>query len=192
MIAVASPAAGVFSAKIGPRWPLVVGPIVVALGFLLARRIGTDTSYWLGVLPAMIVIALGLAGAVAPLTTAVLMSVDIRHTGAASGLNSAVARTGGLLAVSLLPALAGLTGHDYRNPDAFAAGYRNAMLVNAGMLGLAGFVAAVGIRNQVPQAAPERGLPPLEQKLTHCYTCPVEGPRLETIQPVREERAVEP
>src|SRR5439155_1202429 len=78
------------------------------------------------------------------------------RVGVASAVNNAVARTGGLLAVSLLPALAGLTGHDYRNPDAFAAGYRNAMLVNAGMLGLAGFVAAVGIRNQVPQAAPER------------------------------------
>lgn len=110
VIAVASPAAGALSAKIGPRWPLVVGPLIVALGFLLALRIGTDTSYWLGVFPAMIVIALGLAGAVAPLTTAILMSVDIRHTGAASGLNSAVARTGGLIATSLIGAVLASTG----------------------------------------------------------------------------------
>src|SRR6266404_2785107 len=102
VIAAASPAAGALSVKIGPRWPLVVGPVIVALGFLLALRIGPDTGYWLGVLPAMIVIALGLAGAVAPLTTAVLMSVDSHHTGAASGLNSAVARTGGLVATSLI------------------------------------------------------------------------------------------
>ena len=102
VIAVASPAAGALAAKVGPRWLLITGPLVVAAGFLLAVRIGSDTSYWLGVFPAMVVIALGIAGAVAPLTTAVLMSVDSHHTGAASGLNSAVARTGGLVATALI------------------------------------------------------------------------------------------
>ena len=102
VIAVASPAAGALAAKVGPRWLLITGPIIVAAGFLLTLRIGPDTSYWLGVFPAMVVIALGMAGAVAPLTTAVLMSVDSGHTGAASGLNSAVARTGGLVATSLI------------------------------------------------------------------------------------------
>jgi predicted MFS family arabinose efflux permease len=102
VIAVASPAAGALAAKVGPRWLLITGPVIVAAGFLLAVRIGSDTSYWLGVFPAMVVIALGMAGAVAPLTTAVLMSVDSSHTGAASGLNSAVARTGGLVATSLI------------------------------------------------------------------------------------------
>ena len=86
----------------GPRWLLITGPVIVAAGFLLAVRIGSDTSYWLGVFPAMVIIALGMAGAVAPLTTAVLMSVDSHHTGAASGLNSAVARTGGLVATALI------------------------------------------------------------------------------------------
>jgi EmrB/QacA subfamily drug resistance transporter len=102
VIAVASPAAGALGAKVGPRWPLIAGPMIVAAGFLLALRIGSSTSYWLGVFPAMVVIALGMAGTVAPLTTAVLMSVDSRHTGAASGLNSAVARTGGLVATALI------------------------------------------------------------------------------------------
>jgi MFS family permease len=102
VIAVASPAAGALAAKVGPRWLLIAGPVIVAAGFLLAVRIGSDTSYWLGVFPAMVVIALGMAGAVAPLTTAVLMSVDSHHTGAASGLNSAVARTGGLVAAALI------------------------------------------------------------------------------------------
>jgi MFS family permease len=102
VIAVASPAAGALAAKVGPRWLLITGPVIVAAGFLLAVRIGSDTSYWLGVFPAMVVIALGMAGAVAPLTTAVLMSVDSHHTGAASGLNSAVARTGGLVATALI------------------------------------------------------------------------------------------
>jgi MFS family permease len=102
VIAVASPAAGALAAKAGPRWLLITGPVIVAAGFLLAVRIGSDRSYWLGVFPAMVVIALGMAGAVAPLTTAVLMSVDSHHTGAASGLNSAVARTGGLVATALI------------------------------------------------------------------------------------------
>jgi len=187
-----SPSSGALAQRIGPKLQLTVGPLAAAAGLLLTQRIGPGASYPTVVLPAVTLFGLGLAALVAPLTATVLAAAPAARVGVASAVNNAVARTGGLLAVSLLPALAGLTGHDYRNPDAFAAGYRNAMLVNAGMLGLAGFVAAVGIRNQVPQAAPERGLPPLEQKLTHCYTCPVEGPRLETIQPVREERAVEP
>ena len=102
VIALASPGAGALAARVGPRWLLITGPVIVAAGFLLAVRIGSDTSYWLGVFPAMVMIALGMAGAVAPLTTAVLMSVDSHHTGAASGLNSAVARTGGLVATALI------------------------------------------------------------------------------------------
>jgi EmrB/QacA subfamily drug resistance transporter len=102
IIAMASPAAGALAARIGPRSLLVTGPIVVAVGFLLMLRVGSSTSYWLYAFPAMTVIAIGMACAVAPLTTAVLMSVDSRHTGAASGLNSAVARTGGLVATALI------------------------------------------------------------------------------------------
>src|ERR1700726_1121021 len=102
IIAVASPGAGALAAKADPRWLLITGPVIVAAGILLTLRIGAATSYWLGVFPAMAVIALGMAAAVAPLTTAVLMCVDSRHTGAASGLNSAVARTGGLIATALI------------------------------------------------------------------------------------------
>src|ERR1700720_4067763 len=102
VIAVASPAAGALAAKVGPRWLLITGPVIVAAGFLLTLRIGSVASYWLGGFPAMAVIALGMAGAVAPLTTAVLMSVDSHHTGAASGLNSAVARTGGLVVTAII------------------------------------------------------------------------------------------
>jgi EmrB/QacA subfamily drug resistance transporter len=110
VIAVVSPAAGSLASRIGPRWPLIVSSIVVALGFLLAPRIGAGDSFWAGVLPSMIVIALGTAGAVAPLTTAVLMSVDADHAGSASGLNSAVARTGGLIATALLGPVLGANG----------------------------------------------------------------------------------
>src|ERR1700722_17737991 len=110
VIAVASPAAGALAAKVGPRWPLIVGPMIVAAGLLLTLRIGSSTGYWLSVFPAMLVIALGMAAAVAPLTTAVLMSVDSRHTGVASGLNSAVARSGGLVATALIGPVLASTG----------------------------------------------------------------------------------
>ena len=76
--------------------------MIVAVGFLLLLRVGAGSSYWTGILPAILVVSIGMAGAVAPLTTAVLTSVDAPHEGSASGLNSAVARLGGLIATALL------------------------------------------------------------------------------------------
>ena len=105
-----SRAMGRVAAKIGPRWPLTIGPVVVALGFVLMVRVDPAGSYWTGVLPGLLVVALGTAGAVAPLTTAVLGSVDERHTGTASGFNSAVARTGGLIATALAGAVIAQAG----------------------------------------------------------------------------------
>jgi predicted MFS family arabinose efflux permease len=108
-LALVSPFAGSLAERIGARWPLAVGPLVVAAGFMLAVRIGAAAPYWTRVFPTAILIALGLSLAVAPLTTAVLNSVDARHTGAASGINSAVAETGGLIATALLGVV--LAGH---------------------------------------------------------------------------------
>lgn len=102
ILSLMSPVAGGLSGKIGSRWPLTIGPLLVAFGFLLALRMGSGGSYWLDVFPAISIIALGMAGAVAPLTMAVLNSVDARHVGSASGFNSAVARTGGLIATALI------------------------------------------------------------------------------------------
>ncbi len=102
VLSLVSPTIGGLAGRFGSRMLLGTGPMVVATGFLLALRIGEDASYWLDVLPAIVVLALGLSCAVAPLTTAVLTSVDARHTGSASGFNSAAARTGGLIATSLL------------------------------------------------------------------------------------------
>jgi len=101
---------GKLAGQIGARTPLTVGPLVVAAGFLLLLRINGASSYWTTVLPAILVVAFGMAGAVAPLTTAVLSSVDARHMGSASGLNSAVARTGGLIATALLGAVLAASG----------------------------------------------------------------------------------
>jgi EmrB/QacA subfamily drug resistance transporter len=110
VIALASPVMGGLAGRIGPRLPLALGPIVVAVGFCLLLRIDGGSTYWSAVLPGVLVIALGMAGAVAPLTTAVLASVDHAHTGSASGFNSAVSRTGGLVVTALLGAVLGASG----------------------------------------------------------------------------------
>ncbi|MDB5720716.1 MAG: transporter, partial [Alphaproteobacteria bacterium] len=102
LLAAGSPLMGRLTARIGPRWPLSLGPTIVATGFLVGLRIDGTGSYWLQVFPAVVLLAIGMAIAVAPLTTAVLASVEESHVGTASGLNSAVARTGGLIATALL------------------------------------------------------------------------------------------
>jgi EmrB/QacA subfamily drug resistance transporter len=112
VIGTASRLAGRLTEKIGPRWPLTLGPLVTGLGFALLLRADPQASYWTSILPGMAVIALGMAGAVAPLTTAVLSSIDDRHTGTASGFNSAIARTGGLIATALGGAVLSRVGAD--------------------------------------------------------------------------------
>jgi EmrB/QacA subfamily drug resistance transporter len=102
LISVGSPIMGQLAMRIGPRLPLAIGPLVVGAGMLLGLRIGTESDYWTEVMPAVAVMALGMAIAVAPLTSSVLGSVDQKHTGTASGFNSAVARIGGLIATALL------------------------------------------------------------------------------------------
>jgi EmrB/QacA subfamily drug resistance transporter len=111
ILTVSSPAAGALAGRIGARIPLGLGPLVVAAGFMLALRIDASANYWTAVLPMILVIALGMSAAVAPLTTAVLTSVDAAHTGSASGFNSAVARTGGLVATALLGSALAAEGH---------------------------------------------------------------------------------
>jgi MFS family permease len=93
---------GGLAGRFGSRLPLSVGPVIVAAGFMLLLRIDQHGSYWTMTFPAILLIAVGMAGAVAPLTTAVLASVGPRYTGSASGFNSAVARLGGLIATALL------------------------------------------------------------------------------------------
>ena len=102
LLTLGSPPMGQLAARIGPHWPLTIGPLVVGAGMLLGLKITSDASYWTTTLPAMTVMAAGMTIAVAPLTSSVLGSVDERHVGTASGFNSAVARTGGLIATALL------------------------------------------------------------------------------------------
>ncbi len=135
VLGLASRAMGAVAARIGPRLPLTIGPLIVAAGFALPARIGGDGSYWTGVLPAVLVIAIGMAGAVAPLTTAVMASVDGDHVGTANGFNSAVARTGGLIATALVGAVLAARG------EALADAFAIAAFVAAGAAAIAGLAA---------------------------------------------------
>jgi EmrB/QacA subfamily drug resistance transporter len=105
LLFVLSPRFGAFTAGVGPRLPMSAGPIVAGLGLLLLLRIGVHPSYPTEVLPALIVFGLGLAATVAPLTTTVLNAVDEHNAGIASGVNNAIARVAGLLAIAVLGAL---------------------------------------------------------------------------------------
>ncbi len=141
VLTVASPVAGGWAGRFGPRWPLTLGPLLAAVGFLLMLRITADSSYWTTTLPAMVVMSLGMAGAVAPLTNAVLTSVDADHTGSASGLNSALARTGGLVATALLGGVLSQTG------AALISGFHAATLVGAIAAAAAGLLALLLVSN---------------------------------------------
>ena len=125
ILTVMSPLMGHLAGRIGPRFPVSIGPLVVAAGFLLMLRFGPDASYWRDVFPGIVVTSLGMAGAVAPLTTAVLSSVEEKYTGAASGLNSAVSRTAGLMATALLVSVLGASG------SALTSGFQTTMAVCA-------------------------------------------------------------
>jgi EmrB/QacA subfamily drug resistance transporter len=129
-----SPIMGGMAARTGPRIPLTIGPLVVAAGMALAQLMTPEGSYWTGPFITILVMAAGMTIAVAPLTSSVLGSVEEQHVAMASGFNSAVARTGGLIATALLGAVLASKGSQ------LFASFHVAMLVSAGVSALASLV----------------------------------------------------
>ncbi len=138
--------AGAVAQRIGPRVPMTLGPLVAAAGLVYFGRIRPGATYVGTLLPAVLVFGLGLVITVAPLTAAVLAAADERHVGAASGVNNAVARLGGLIAVAALPAFAGI---DTSHPATLADGFPRAMYVCAACCAAGGLIAAATVRNTV-------------------------------------------
>lgn len=138
---------GQLAARIGPRAQMSAGPVVLAAGLVLMVRIDPGESYAAAVLPAVLVVGLGLSVTVAPLTATALAAAGEEYAGLASGVNNAVARSAQLTAVAVIPLAAGLTGATYRHPGAFSRGFDHAMLLTAALAAVGGIVALVTIRN---------------------------------------------
>jgi EmrB/QacA subfamily drug resistance transporter len=149
IMAVGAPAMGALAGRVSPRWPLGVGALIVAAGLLLALRIHGQGSYVRDVLPTVLVVSAGMAGVAAPLTNAVLSSVGDRHTGSASGLNSAVARAGGLTATALMGQVLAASG-----PQLMGA-FHASLVAASACAAAAGAIAflALGRRGLPPPAA---------------------------------------
>lgn len=145
---------GALAARIGPRLQMTAGPLVIAAGLALLIRLGTSGSYLTQVLPAVIVFGLGLAINVAPLTATALAAAPAEHAGVASAVNNDVARAGGLIAVAVLPVLAGITGEGYLHPATLTRGFHTAVLLAAGACAVGGLLAAVTIRNPARTRTP--------------------------------------
>jgi EmrB/QacA subfamily drug resistance transporter len=168
---VLSARSGQLASRIGPRLQMSVGPIVTGAGFALLTRATHGSSYVAYVLPAVAVFGLGMAITVAPLTATAMSSAPAEQSGLASAVNNDVARLGGLLAVAVLPALAGITGTAYLHPHALASGFRTAVLIASAVCAAGGLLAAVTITNP-PRVPP----PPGAQSAQEYLHCGLEAP----------------
>ncbi|MFH8989689.1 MFS transporter [Streptomyces sp. NPDC017940] len=145
MLLLSAPA-GDLARRIGPRLPLCAGPLIAAAGVLLMLRIGPGASYATDILPAVVVLGLGMSLFVAPLTATVLASVDAGRAGLASGVNNTAARIAQLLVVAALPLAVGLTGTAYTDPDALDGAFGKAVWGCAALFALASFAALAFVR----------------------------------------------
>ena len=169
LMLVGSARVGAAASRLGPRPFMTAGPVVAAAGVLLLLGVGPGSGWWSDVLPGVLVFGAGLTLTVAPLTAAVLMSAPASHAGIASGVNNAVARTAGLVAVAVLPLVAGLDDDSYRDPSLFDRGFDRGMLSTALLLLCGGVLSALLVGGREPhEPRPEESQ----------YCCPVDGPTM--------------
>jgi hypothetical protein len=170
---------------------MTMGPFIVGAGLFLLVRATNPGSYWTQVFPAVLVFAIGLAVTVAPLTATAMGAAPAEHSGVASAVNNVVARAGGLLAVAVLPLLAGLTGAAALGSATLAAGFRTAMVISGLTCAAGGVLAALTIRNparlrSATPAAPVTAVAAVEKE--PAWSCGVSGPPLDPSLAATEER----
>jgi EmrB/QacA subfamily drug resistance transporter len=181
------------SARIGPRLQMTVGPLVIGAGMALFARVQGNGDYLTQVLPAVLVLGFGLVTNVAPLTATALSAAPAEHSGIASAVNNDVARTASLIAVAVLPALAGISGDAYQHPAALTQGFHTAVLIAAAASAAAGVLAAVTIRNPSKQpsavaaAAPVAAAPvaatAADADACNAFSCALDAPPLRSRPP---------
>jgi EmrB/QacA subfamily drug resistance transporter len=176
LMLIGSARAGELAQRIGPRIPLTLGPLIIAAGLLLMMRISPGDTYLGMVLPAVLVLGIGLTLVVAPVTATVLAAVDSSHSGIASGVNNAVARVAGLIAVAVIPILSGITGDKFYEPSHMTSGFHKGMGMCAILAVIGAVIAWTTISSEVLHE--EDGKP------EECdYSCGVGAP---VLQPGRE------
>jgi EmrB/QacA subfamily drug resistance transporter len=142
-----SPRFGALSGKYGPRLFMTLGPIVGCLGFLLFLRVNSSISYWPQIFPGVIVFGVGLSMTVAPLTSAVLGSIDSGNAGVGSAINNAMSRIAGLVAISLIGLVIGANAFTSSRAYGINA-FHKAAIAMALLLLIGGLISAIGITNQ--------------------------------------------
>jgi EmrB/QacA subfamily drug resistance transporter len=148
--------AGALATRIGPRLQMSLGPLTIAIGFALLTRVEPGHSYLTTVFPGVAVLAVGLTATVAPLTATVLAAVADSHVGLGSAINNATARVANLLAVAVLPTVAGMgVGRE----ASVAAGFGRAMWLCAALAFAGGVIAAMTISNRSSPDEPRMGQP---------------------------------
>lgn len=149
LLALFSSRVGALLPKVGARPLLTFGPLCMSVGIAWLAVMRPGQSYWLGVFPGFVLFAIGLVFVVAPVTATALADVGPALSGAASGVNNAVARIASLVAIILLPLAGGMASSEATSLTigvAFLDGYRTAMLVAAATCAIGGVVAAVGFK----------------------------------------------
>jgi EmrB/QacA subfamily drug resistance transporter len=175
MLALSARSAALAS-RIGPRLQMTVGPLLIAVGLALFTRVHGSGDYLTQVLPAVLVLGFGLAANVAPLTATALSAAPAEHSGIASAVNNDVARTASLIAVAVLPVLAGITGDAYLHPAELTHGFHVAMLIAAVAAAAAGVLAALTISNPPRRAA--SALAAADEDTLNCLNCGLDAPPL--------------
>jgi EmrB/QacA subfamily drug resistance transporter len=156
---------GKLATRIGPRIPMTVGPVLGAIGFALLSQVHDGSAYIANILPGMTFLAFGLAFTVAPLTATVLAAVSERHSGVASAINTDVARIAQLVAVAVLPLVAGITDAAYSDNKLLTLGFQHAMWITSAALALGGILSATTVRR-----------PLVDRTAEVAMSCPITGP----------------